>query len=51
MQLFEEYGTKLLASPELTWELSNFVAKDPDTYETYKNKVIDFLVRGMKEKM
>ena len=23
-------------------------AKDPDTHETYRNKVIDFLVRGMK---
>ncbi|WP_434509559.1 DUF3102 domain-containing protein [Desulfitobacterium sp. AusDCA] len=36
---------------ELTWELSEFAAKDPDTYETYKNKVIDFLARGFKEKM
>lgn len=27
------------------WELSEFAAKDPDTHEAYKNKVIDFLVR------
>jgi len=33
---------------ELKWELSELAAKDPDTHETYRNKVIDFLVRGMK---
>ena len=36
---------------ELVWELSEFAAKDPDTHEAYRNKVIDFLARGLKEKM
>jgi len=36
---------------ELTWELSEIAAKDPDTHEAYKNKVIDFLMKGLKEKM
>ncbi|WP_425803124.1 DUF3102 domain-containing protein [Desulfitobacterium sp. Sab5] len=36
---------------ELIWELSEFAAKDPDTYEAYRSKVIDFLARGLKEKM
>ncbi|WP_291300090.1 hypothetical protein [Desulfosporosinus sp. BICA1-9] len=36
---------------ELMWELSELAAKDPDTHEAYKNKVIDFLARGLKEKM
>ncbi|WP_434512949.1 hypothetical protein [Desulfitobacterium sp. AusDCA] len=35
----------------LMWELSEFAAKDPDTHEAYKNKVIDFLARGLKERM
>jgi len=36
---------------ELKWELSEFAARDPDTHEVYKNKVIDFLTRGLKEKI
>ncbi|MHB1406874.1 MAG: DUF3102 domain-containing protein [Desulfitobacteriaceae bacterium] len=36
---------------ELLWELSEFAAKDPDTHEAYKNKIIDFLTRGLRERM
>ncbi len=36
---------------ELTWELSEFKAKDPETHEAYNKKVLDFLVKSMKERM
>ena len=35
----------------LVWELSELAANDPDTHEAYKNKVLDFLTKGLKEKI
>jgi len=36
---------------QLVWEMNEFAAKDPDTHEVYKNKVLDFLTKGLKEKI
>ncbi|SHN52040.1 DUF3102 domain-containing protein [Desulfitobacterium chlororespirans] len=35
----------------LSYELKEFAAKDPETYEVYRDKVVDFLTKGMKEKL
>ncbi|CDX00548.1 hypothetical protein SDC9_09235 [bioreactor metagenome] len=36
---------------ELRYELEEFAAKEPETYEVYRDKVVDFLTKGMKEKL
>ncbi|ACL18577.1 DUF3102 domain-containing protein [Desulfitobacterium hafniense] len=36
---------------ELRHELKEFAAKEPETYEVYRDKVMDFLTKGMKEKL
>jgi hypothetical protein len=36
---------------DLLKELKEFAAKEPETYEVYKNKIVDFLAQGIKEKM
>ncbi|WP_018307130.1 DUF3102 domain-containing protein [Desulfitobacterium hafniense] len=35
----------------LCYELKEFAAKEPETYEVYKDKIVDFLTKGMKEKL
>ncbi|WP_308898365.1 hypothetical protein [Candidatus Desulfosporosinus nitrosoreducens] len=36
---------------ELTREMKRFAAKDPDTHKVYKEKVINFLSRGLTTEM
>lgn len=36
---------------ELRYELKELAAKEPETYEVYKDKIMDFLTKGMKEKL
>lgn len=36
---------------QLVWEMRELSANDPDTHEVYKNKVLDFLTKGLTEKI
>ena len=35
---------------ELVWELGELAAQSPEVYEDYKEKLIDFLAKGLKQK-
>ncbi len=36
---------------ELLYEMKEFAAKEPETYEVYRNKIMDFLAKGVKERI